>query len=298
MSFARERRLIAENQERAGSAWRNPHATQSISLWAAARSLWASHRLVARLALRELTARYKGSALGFAWTFVVPMFMLAVYTFVFSEVFKARWDTGAATESKGQFAIILFAGTIVLQFFNEVLARSPHAVVMNANFVKKVVFPLEILPAITVAVSAVNALASVCVLLLVQWILNGAVPLTAVLFPVVLLPLFVLSVGVAWGLAALGVYLRGLAPLMGMAAAVLMFLSPVFYPVSAVPPAFQRVLMLNPLTFVIEQARRVAIGGHLPDWTGLAIYGAAALAVAACGFALFQKTRRGFADVL
>lgn len=290
--------MIAEHREGAEAAWRNPHAIQSVSLWIAARSLWASHRLIARLALRELTARYKGSALGFAWTFLVPTFMLAVYTFVFSEVFKARWDAGSVTESKGQFAVILFVGTIVLQFFNEVLARAPHTIVANANFVKKVVFPLEILPVVTVAVSAVNTLASACVLLLVQLLLIGFVPWTALLLPFVLLPLFVLSLGVAWSLAALGVYLRGLPPLMGMLAAVLMFLSPVFYPVSAVPPAFQRVLMLNPLTFVIEQARRVAIGGQLPDWTGLAIYGAAALAILACGFALFQKTRKGFADVL
>ncbi|WP_239467167.1 ABC transporter permease [Rhodoferax koreense] len=290
--------MIAKNQEYSGGAWRNPHASQSVSLWLAARSLWASRRLLGQLSLRELTARYKGSVLGFAWTFVVPMFMLVVYTFVFSEVFKARWDAGSATESKGQFAIILFAGTIVLQFFNEVLARAPHAIIQNANFVKKVVFPLEILPVVSVVVSAVNAVASGCVLLFVQLLLTGSVPWTAVLFPVVLLPLFVLSLGVAWSLAALGVYLRGLAPLMGMVAAVLMFLSPVFYPVSAVPPGFQRVLMLNPLTFVIEQARRVAIMGHLPDWTGLAIYAAASLAFAACGFALFQKTRKGFADVL
>ncbi len=261
------------------------------------RSLWVSHRLVAQLSLRELTARYKGSALGFAWTFVVPMFMLAVYTFVFSEVFKARWDPGSATESKGQFAIILFVGTIVLQFFNEVLARAPSAIIQNANYVKKVVFPLEILPVVTVVVSAVNAVASGCVLL-VQWLLKGSVPWTAVLFPVVLLPLVLLSLGVAWSLAAMGVYLRGLPPLMGMFTAVLMFLSPVFYPVSAVPPAFQRALMLNPLTFSIEQARRVVIMGDLPEWTGLAIYAVAALAFAACGFALFQRTRRGFADVL
>lgn len=290
--------MIVENQGHSSAAWRNPHATRSVSLWLAVRSLWVSHRLVAQLSLRELTARYKGSVLGFAWTFVVPMFMLAVYTFVFSEVFKARWDVGSTNESKGQFAIILFAGIIVLQFFNEVLARAPSAIIQNANFVKKIVFPLEILPVVTVVVSAVNAVASSCVLLLVQLLVMGSVPWTAVLFPVVLLPLFLLSVGVAWALAALGVYLRGLAPLMGMVAAVLMFLSPVFYPVSAVPYAFQRVLMLNPLTFVIEQVRRVAIMGHLPDWTGLAIYAAASLAFAACGFALFQKTRKGFADVL
>lgn len=260
--------------------------------------MWGNRSLIVQLVKREIASRYKGSALGFSWTFLVPMFMLAVYTFVFSEVFKARWDVGSATESKGSFAIILFVGTIVLGFFNEVLSRSPLSVVAHSNFVKKVVFPLEVLPAVTVLVAGFNAIASACVLFLAHLALNGFLHWTALLMPIVFVPLIVLSLGVAWGLSALGVYLRGLPQLTSLLAAVLMFLSPVFYPVSAVPPAFQKLLMLNPLTYVIEQARRAVIAGLMPDWIGLLVYSLGALIVAACGFVVFQKTRKGFADVL
>lgn len=275
----------------------NPHASQPTALMALVRSLWRNRQLIVQMTKREVVGRYKGSVLGLAWSFFNPMFMLAVYTFVFSEIFKSRWGVGG-DESKTQFAVVLFVGMIVYGLFAEVLNRAPGLILSNVNYVKKVVFPLEILPVIAVGAALFHSLISVSVLLAVFTLLNGYLYWTAIFTPLVLLPLVIITIGLAWMLASLGVFLRDVGQTIGIITTVLMFLSPVFYPVSAVPEKFRPWIMANPLTFIIEQGRDVLIWGHLPEWSGLAIYTLAATAVAWAGYAWFQKTRKGFADVL
>jgi len=246
---------------------------------------------------REVIGRYRGSALGLAWSFFNPILMLTVYTFFFAVVFKSRWGT-AGGESKTEFAVILFVGMIVHGLFAEVLNRAPRLVLDNVNYVKKVIFPIEILPAISICVALFHALVSLAVLLISFFVFNGFVQWTAVFIPLVLLPLVILSFGAAWFLASLGVYLRDVAQTIGLFTTVLMFLSPVFYPVTSVSAALRPWLMANPLTFIIEQARDVMIWGRLPDFMGLSLYSLAAMAIAWLGFIWFQKTKIGFADVL
>jgi lipopolysaccharide transport system permease protein len=224
--------------------------------------------------------------------------MLAVYTFVFSEVFKSRWGGVGGDESKTQFAVVLFVGMIVLSLVSEVLNRAPTLILGNVNYVKKVVFPIEILPVIAMGAALFHSLISLGVLLAASLVFNGYLQWTALLIPLVLLPLVVLTIGLALILASLGVFLRDVGQTIGVITTVLMFLSPVFYPVSAVPERFQPIIMANPMTFIIEQAREVLVWGHLPNWLGLGAYSLAALVVAWLGFAWFQKTRKGFADVL
>ena len=247
---------------------------------------------------REVAGRYKGSALGLAWSFFNPVFMLAVYTFVFSEIFKARWGGVGGDDSKTEFAVVLFVGLIAYNLFSEVVNRAPSLVLGNANYVKKVVFPLEILPVVALGAALFHTVVSLAVLGIAFFVFNGFLHWTAVFVPLVLLPLVILTTGLAWMLASLGVFLRDVGQTIGILTTVLMFLSPVFYPVTAVPERFRAFIMANPLTFIIEQARDVLIWGHLPDWQGLATYTAAACAVAWAGYAWFQKTRKGFADVL
>lgn len=246
---------------------------------------------------REVVGRYKGSALGLAWSFFNPVFMLTVYTFVFSEVFKARWGVDG-NESKTQFAVVLFVGMIVYGLFAEVLNRTPGLILSNVNYVKKVVFPLEILPVIALGVALFHSAISAGVLLAAFALFNGYLHWTAIFAPIVLLPLVILTLGLGWMLASLGVFLRDVGQTIGIITTVLMFLSPVFYPVTAVPERFRPWIIANPLTFMIEQARDVLIWGHLPKWSGLGIYTLTAIAVAWAGYAWFQKTRKGFADVL
>jgi len=259
--------------------------------------LWRYRELIARLIKRDVLGRYKGSLLGLAWSFVTPIIMLVIYTFVFTVVFNARWGVGGE-ESKSVFALQLFAGLIVHGILAEVLTRSPGLILLNTNYVKKVVFPLAILPVIPLGSALFHAAISSLVLIVAQLLVVGSLPWTFWMLPIVLLPLIVLAMGISWLLASLGVFLRDIGQTMGLIATMLLFLSPIFYPISALPESFHGVIHANPLTFIIEQTRIVLIEGRLPDMVGLLSYLAVALVVAWFGFAWFQKTRKGFADVL
>jgi len=276
----------------------NPHAAQPTSLASLARSLSRNRQLIGQMTRRDVIGRYQGSAMGLAWSFLNPVFMLVVYTFVFSEIFKSRWGGIGGDDSKTLFAVVLFVGIIVLNLFSEVLNRAPGLILSNVNYVKKVVFPIEILPVIAMGAALFHSLISLGVLLAAFALFNGYLHWTAVFIPLVLLPLVILALGLSWMLASLGVFLRDVGQTIAIITTVLMFLSPVFYPVTAVPERFRPFLMANPLTFIIEQAREVLIWGHLPNWIGLGAYTLAAVVIAWAGYAWFQKTRKGFADVL
>lgn len=276
----------------------NPHAAHPTSLGTLAQSLWRHRQLIVQMTRRDVIGRYKGSIMGLAWSFFNPVFMLVVYTFVFSAIFKSRWGGVGGDDSKTQFAVVLFVGMIVHGLFAEVLNRAPSLILSNVNYVKKVVFPLEILPVITLCATLFHSLINLGVLLAAFALFNGYLHWTAILIPLVLLPLVILTTGLAWMLASLGVFLRDVGQTIGLITTVLMFLSPVFYPVTAVPERFRPFIMANPLTFIIEQAREVLIWGHLPNWLGLSGYTAVAIVIAWGGYAMFQKTRKGFADVL
>ena len=276
----------------------NPHAAQPTSLVALGKSLWRNRQLIVQMTWREVVGRYQGSAMGLAWSFFNPVFMLVVYTFVFSEIFKSRWGGVGGDDSKTQFAVVLFVGMIVLSLFSEVLNRAPSLILSNVNYVKKVVFPIEILPVIAMGAALFHTLVSLGVLLAAFLLFNGYCHWTSIFIPLILLPLVILTTGLAWMLASLGVFLRDVGQTIAILTTVLMFLSPVFYPVTAIPERFRPFIMANPLTFIIEQAREVLIWGHLPNWVGLGGYTLAATVVAWAGYAWFQKTRKGFADVL
>ena len=275
----------------------DPHQAQPTSLVALIESLLRNRQLIVQMTRREVAGRYKGSVLGLAWSFLTPILMLAVYTFVFSVVFKARWGTDG-DESKTQFALVLFVGMIVHGLFAEVLNRAPGLILSNVNYVKKVVFPLDVLPVIAMGAALFHASISLAVLLIAFALFNGYLHWTVIFIPVVLLPLVILTLGVAWILASLGVFLRDVGQTVGIITTVMLFLAPIFYPVTALPEEVRPLIMANPLTFIIEEARGVVILGRMPHWTGLGMYTLVATAVAWAGFAWFQKTRKGFADVL
>jgi len=259
-------------------------------------SLGRHRTLLWQLTLREVAGRYRGSLVGLLWSFFNPLLMLLVYTFVFSVVFRARWP--GAEESRLDFAILAFCGMIVHGLFAECVNRAPTLVLGNPNLVKKVVFPLEILPWSVLGSALFHAAVSLLVLLGFIVLARHALPWTVVLFPLVLAPYVLFIAGVSWWLASIGVYVRDVAHTTALATMVLLFLSPVFYPVSALPEGYRLLFHLNPLTFVIEQAREVLIFGRAPHWAGLAAYTVFGLAAAWAGLHWFQRTRKGFADVL
>lgn len=258
-------------------------------------SLYANRSLLRSLVIRDIESRYRGTLLGFMWAIVYPLMMLSVYAFVFAGVFKARW--GGSGDMK-DFVLMLYCGLIVHAIVSETLSRSPSAILLNPSYVKKVVFPLELLPISHLASALFNAvigLLLLCVFLLVQ---HHAIPYSAAYVPLVLLPLLLLTAGLAWLLAALGVFFRDIGQMIGVAMSVLMFLSPVFYPTSVVPAMAQQLLYLNPLTFPMEELRAVLILGQQPDWWHWAVYFGVAMVVALSGMWLFQKARPAFADVI
>lgn len=275
----------------------NPHTRPPLSPAAMLRSLWSNRRLAARLARRDIAARYRGSFGGLLWAVAQPLLMLAVYTFVFSVVFQARWGEGL-TQSRTEFAIVLFAGLLVHALVAETWNSAPALVLANANYVKKVVFPLEILPVITLAVALFQCLIGVAVLLAAQWGLQGSVPATAPLFIFTLVPLVLLALGGAWALAALGVYVRDVAQITQIFTTILLFVSPVFFPVSAIPEDLRWAMHANPLSFLMAQARNALVWGNMPNWGGLLAFTVGAFLFAWLGYAFFQATRKGFADVL
>lgn len=258
-------------------------------------SIWRNRALIGALARREVISRYRGSVLGMLWSLVHPVLMLTIYTFVFGVVFRARWGVEQGT---GDFALVLFGGLLLFNLFAECVNQAPELIVQNANYVKKVVFPLEVLPVVAVLSALFHAAVSLAVWFAAHVFLKGPPPVTALLLPLVLLPLVCFVAGVSWFLAGLGVYLRDLSQFVRIMTSVLLFLSPIFYPASALPEDYRALLFMNPLTLVIEQGREVLYWGHgfaLAEY--LALLGAGLL-VAMAGFAWFQKTRKGFADVL
>jgi lipopolysaccharide transport system permease protein len=224
--------------------------------------------------------------------------MLALYTFVFGIVFGGRrWD-GASQSSIGEFAIILFAGLIPHAVFAEMLGLCPKLIRSNPNYVKKMVFPLEVLPIAALGGVLFHATISFTMLLVVQLLLIGRLPFTFLLLPVVLAPFALMVLGISWFLTSLGVFVRDIDQVLRPLTAVLLFVSPIFYPIDRIAEPYRALLYLNPLTFIVEQMRAVLIWGQMPNWFGLAVYGIIAMIVAALGLWWFQKTRRGFADVL
>lgn len=253
--------------------------------------------LLWQFARRDVLGRYRGSILGLTWSFLTPLLMLGVYSFVFVGVFRASWP--GTTKGGGlEFSLQVFAGLLVFNLFAEVAGKAPNLIVEQPNLVKKVIFPVELLAWVTVLSGLFHLLISAGTLLLVLLIARGGLPLTAVTLPFVLLPFLPFLLGLAWSLSAIGVFVRDVGNVMAMVVSLIMFMSPVFYSVKTLSTDLQFWMNLNPLTLIIEQVRAVLLLGQWPDWGALGIYAVLACAFAAAAGTFFQLTRKGFADVL
>lgn len=263
-----------------------------------AHSLRQKLRLTFSLSQREILGRYRGSALGLFWSIATPLMMLGVYTFVFGTVFKSRWSGLGSEASAGQFSVILFSGLIIFQLLSETITRAPTLILANANYVKKVIFPLEVLVPVSIGTSLFHSLISLLMLLPFIYLTFGSIPITALLLPVTLVPVLLMLAGIGWFLASIGVFVRDIGQFIGTIVTALLFLAPIFFPLTALPDWLQPWLSLNPLTVPVEQTREVLIFGRLPDFEALGIYTAIAFVILLAGYGWFQKTRKGFADVL
>jgi lipopolysaccharide transport system permease protein len=250
-----------------------------------------------RLVRRDIESRYRGSALGVFWAFINPIALLAVYTYVFGVVFKARWPR-TADGGLGSFALTLFCGLIAFNVVSECLARAPTLLLSVPHYVKRVVFPLEVLPVSLVGSALFHAVVNVIVLLAACLLIQGTIPWTAVFLPLVSVPLILLAVTVAWVLGSLGPFLRDLPEVVGLLTQVLLFGTPIFYSEDVLPLPLQRLTALNPLAWLVHNLRRILLWGEQPDWVGLAGWTLATAALSVAAWAWFMRTKRAFADVM
>ncbi|QAV21637.1 ABC transporter permease [Paenibacillus chitinolyticus] len=252
--------------------------------------------LIYQLIKREIAVRYRGSKLGMLWSFLTPILMLVIYTFVFSIVFKARW--GTSNDNNIEFALILFSGISVFNLFSEIIIQSPRLIIGNVNYVKKVLFPLEILPLTLIGSALFHYVIQLLILLLGILFTYSTIHWTIIFLPLVLLPLLLVALGLSWFLASLGVFIRDIGHIITLFMQGLMFLSPIFYPVSSVPEKFRALLFLNPMSYVVEDIRKILIWGQMPDWGFMGTSLLLSTVTVVLGYIWFVKTKGGFADVL
>lgn len=262
------------------------------------RAAWAHGGLIRQLVARDLALRYRGSVLGLAWTLLTPLALLAIFTYVFAVVFKARWPGLAEDAGKADFALAIFCGIVGFGLFSEPVGRSPGLIVSSVSYVKRIVFPLEVLPLVTVCSALVIFSINAAVLLGATLAVRGGLPVTALVLPIVIAPVAVLSLGVSWFLASVGVFLRDVGHAVTLILQMLFFLTPVFYPLSAVPEPFRTIVGLNPITTSVESMRAALLMDRWPDWSAVGVALLVSIAAAQLGYAWFISTKRGFADVL
>jgi len=253
--------------------------------------------LVKELTLREIYTKYKGSMLGIFWAILTPIAMLLVFTFVFGGIFKAKWP-GIEVTGRVDFAINLYIGLSIFWFFADILSRAPGLIISTPNFVKKVIFPLEILPVVSLLSGVFHLLINFSLIFIALLLTKGSISLYVFVLPVVLIITFPLLLGASLFLSSLGVYARDISAVIGVVINMLMFLSPVFYPLSAIPKNFQWLFEFNPTTLIIESSRAILIHNTLPDWHKLAVYFIVSSLILILGYKVFNATRKGFADVI
>lgn len=263
-----------------------------------ASTLWHHRSLLWQFTKRQVELRHKGSHLGLVWSFLNPLLMLALYVIVFGYIFSGRFKAATAPESRIEYALIVFLGLAIHHFVSEVMATAPTLIVGNPNFVKKVVFPLEILPAANVGAALVHFLITLGLVFLGALITGVPVTSGVLWLPVLLLPVLLTALGLALGLSALGVFWRDIIQLTQFISLALLFGSAVFYPVGQIPDAIYTCLRFNPLLLVIQEARGTAFWGHPVNFTHLGYLYAFGIAAYLFGAYLFQRLRSSFADVL
>lgn len=252
--------------------------------------------LLKQLVKKDIKQRYQGSILGMLWSFIVPILMLVIYTFVFSEVFQAKWDID--TSDKYQFALVLFCGLSAFNMVSEVMNRATTLIVSNTNYVKKVIFPLEILPVVIMFSALFNCVISFSILIVAKIIIYKNISSTLYLIFFAMIPLIVLSVGLGLFISAVSVYLKDVGNVISVLVTVLMYMSPVFFSLSSVPENFRGICEVNPMTYIIENFRNVVLYGESLNWKYWGISCVVALAIYLFGKVVFMRAKEGFADVL
>ena len=269
--------------------------TAQRKIWQPLWQLPSRADLIFSFTKRELLGRYKGSALGIAWVILTPIVMIAIFTFIFAGIFGARFGV---SDSHWDYALYLFCGLLPWTMFQESVQQSANTIVVHSNLVKRVVFPLETLPAAQVFAALANQVFATIALLIAVIIIRQRLDLSAIWFPALLIPQIIFALGAAWLIASLGVYLRDIAQGITLLLMAWMYLTPIIYPEAIVPDRLRTFINLNPFTPLVRSYRRIFLEGAAPDWRGLAYFSAVAVVLFIFGYWWFARTRKGFADVV
>jgi lipopolysaccharide transport system permease protein len=251
--------------------------------------------LLGLMVRRDCIGRYKGSLLGLLWPLINPLGHLLLYTFLFSIVLKVKFGTSGSTSN---FALYLMAGLLPWGAFAEALARSSTVILEHPNLVKRVVFPLQILPLVTVLSALVTEAIAFIILLVGVLIYNHGLPSSLIYLPLIITSQILLTAGISWFVGSLSVYIRDIRHLMALGLSAWMYGTPIVYPATALPEKIQFILWLNPMAGIVMDYRRVVLEGLAPDWQHYGVYTAVALVVCIIGFNFFEGTKKSFADVM
>lgn len=261
------------------------------------RLLWIHRFLIRQLVERELSFKFKRSRGGMLWLVLQPLLLLAGYTLVFGVILKSRWGS-EGSGSSAEFALIMFAGLIFFNFFSAVVSVAPGLIVHNKPYVQKMVFPLEVLSWSTMLAALINGFVSLLIWIIFSVAIRGYVPFSLGWLPLIIIPFALFALGCCWFLSAAGVFHPDIEHLIPMLMLMLMLLSPLFFPASAIPEQLRFLFDFNPLAYVLEQARQVMIYGGAPNFGVLAIGWVVGLLFAWLGLVSFVKNRDGFADAV
>lgn len=291
--------MITTSSEKPSSLSKRANVFSLLNPILMIRSLYKNRELIWNLSKRELRSTYQSSFLGALWPVILPLMMLLIYTFVFSVVFQAKWSTNPGQEAPpGEFALVLFAGLTPFNFFSAVTLRSPGLILSVPNYVKKVVFPLDILPVVIVVTAFITSLINVGLILIGSLLIFRSLSLTAFLLPLAYIPLILITLGLGWFLSSLGVFVRDVGQAVSIVIQVLLFVTPIFYSANQVPGALRFLVILNPLSAIIDGFRRVLIWNETLDWGAWGMVTLFSVVVATLGFAWFSATKRAFSDVM
>lgn len=292
--------MVTTSAEKTASLARRKYLFSLLNPIRLVRSLYKNRELIWNLIKRELKSTYQDSFLGTLWAVILPVLMLLIYTFVFSIIFKAKWgnDNLGQESSQAEFALILFAGLTPFTLFATVLNKSPMLILTVPNYVKKVVFPLEILPVVAVGSALITSLINVGLIVIGCLLVFHSFPTMILLLPLVYIPLLLLTLGLAWFLSSLGVFLRDIGQAVPLLVQILFFMSPVFYSIESVPASFRFLILLNPLSSIIEDFRRVLIWNEFLNWGAWGVVTLLSALVMVLGFAWFSATQKAFSDVM
>lgn len=261
------------------------------------RSITRHHYLIGQLVRRDVLLKYRGSMLGIGWSFLYPLLLLSAFTLVFGGVFGGRWGGGIGDMKGLELALFIYCGLVVFTPFSEVATTAPRLLLGNQNFIRKIIFPSEILPLVSLLSASIHGAAHLLLLLLAA-LMTGHAHGSLLLAPAALLPAWLFTLGLAWFFAAAGAYVRDLTHGMPILVQLLMFLSPVFYPLAAAPELLRTLHGLNPLALAMEDLRRTVIMGLPPDWHAWLLMFCVGLVCSMVGYAFFMRCREEFADVL